>query len=42
MPVHEHDGDEGRRLVVRPGDEGYVVDDDSPISFVVCFPDAST
>ena len=36
------EGPNGEQLWVRPGDEGIVVDDDSPISFCVSFPDALT
>jgi hypothetical protein len=32
----------GEQLCVRPGDEGTVVADDSPVSFCVSFPDALT
>jgi hypothetical protein len=35
-------GPNGRRLEVRAGDEGVVVVDDSPTSFVVSFPEALT
>lgn len=36
------EGPNGEQLVVRPGDEGIVVADDSPISFCVDFPEALT
>lgn len=36
------EGPNGERLEVRAGDEGVVVADDSPISFVVSFPQALT
>ena len=36
------EGPNGEQLWVRPGDEGIVVADDSPISFCVSFPDAVT
>jgi len=36
------EGPNGEQLWVRPGDEGIVIDDDSPISFCVSFPDALT
>ena len=36
------EGPNGERLWVRPGDEGVVVADDSPISFCVSFPEVLT